>query len=281
LTSGIFKDILWGKGDFMSKTFKIVLALLVLASVASTLLTVFAFLGKERESMKRILLEDKLEDALKEKKSLNEKLELTKTINEEKEKKILGMEAEIEKITLQIEEEKEKNKTATLEIAGKKREIARLEIDLGNEKREKFTISKKLEEMESDYEKLQGDVSRLKDEKVKLEKDFSALKEKSVKLDTIVVGSRGAGFPQGQVEPVGKLLRGRVLVLNRDYSFVVTDLGQDDGVEEDMVFEVRDGSNFLGKVKVDKIYDTMSSAVMLPGTHIDSIKKGNLVIESR
>ena len=72
----------------MSKTFKIVLVLLVIASVVSASLAVVAFIGKEREYMKRLLLEDKLAATLKDKRRLEKEIDSDKKAKEEIEAKI-------------------------------------------------------------------------------------------------------------------------------------------------------------------------------------------------
>jgi hypothetical protein len=48
-----------------------------------------------------------------------------------------------------------------------------------------------------------------------------------------------------------------------------------------MKFDVMDGSRFLGQAEIDKVYDTMSSAAILPGAKINDMKKGNVIVESR
>ena len=267
----------------MSKTFKIVLVLLVVFSIASAVLAVIGFIGKEREYMKRLLVEDKLAATLKDKRRLEKELNLSKKLAEETEMQIAEMEAQVEKVSLQIEEEKDRSKTASLDLDAKKKELTALKEDLENEKKEKLAISKKLKGLEFDYDKAKKDISKLKNEKIRLEKDHSDLKEKSVDLDTIVVSPPEGVVSKNVIQaPKEKdLLSGRVLVVNKDYAFVVTDLGQDDGIEKGMVLELRDGSEFLGRAEVDKVYDSMSSASMLPGSNINNIKKGNLVIESR
>jgi len=265
----------------MSKTFKIVLILLVVASVASAVLAVFSYIGKEREYMKRIMLEDKLATMLKDKRQLEKEVKVAKEAQEEAEEKLAEIETAVKKLSLQIEEEKDKSKEAVLDLAAKKKELAALKEDLENEKKEKLAISKKLAELKFDYENVNREVLKLEKEKSRLEDKLSDLKESSVDLDTIVVSSSAKAAQSEQKPMEAPLLRGRVLVVNRDYSFVVTDLGKDDGVQKGMVFEIKDVMNFLGRAEVDKVYETMSSASMLPGADINNIKKGNLVIESR
>jgi len=244
----------------MPKTFKILLILLVVVTISSAGLTIAAFIGKNREYTKRVLLEDKLAATLKDKRRLeNEKKEI--------QLRIVDIEAKMEEVSSQVREEKNKNRLMSDDLSAREREIARLKEGLEKEKKERRNISKRLEDLKLDYEKVRTESSRIRNEKVRLEKRLFDLKERSVDLDTIVVRP---------TEP----LRGTVLVVNRDYSFVVTDLGKDDGIKKGMIFEIRDGTRFLGTAEIDRIYDTMSSATLMPDGKINSVKKGNFIIES-
>ena len=71
------------------------------------------------------------------------------------------------------------------------------------------------------------------------------------------------------------------MVVNKEYSFIVTDIGQDQNIQKGMKFDVMDGPKFLGQAEIDKVYDTMSSAAILPGGKINDMKKGNVIVESR
>ena len=257
-----------------------VLILLIVASMTSAVLAVFAYIGKEREYMKRLLLEDKLAATLKDKRRLEKEIDVNKKAKEEAERRVKEIETKAEKLSLQMGKEKDKTKVLLLNLASRKEEVIKLKDNLDKEEKEKLAISKKLEELQIDYDTARRNITKLKSEKIRLEKDLSQLKESSVKLDKIVVKpTQTTAVSETLASPKG-LLRGRVLVVNRDYSFIVVDLGKNDGIKKGIVFEVRDGTDFLGKAEVDKIYDTMSSATLLPGSSIDNIKKGNIVIES-
>jgi len=264
----------------MSKTFKIVLVLLVVASIASAGLAVFAFIGKEREYTKRVLLEDKLAATLKDKRRLEKEIDSNKKAKEEAETKMTELQEKIDDFSEKIENEKDKAKAATKDLTAKKKEVDELKDELEKERKEKLSISKKLEGLEFDYEKAKASLTRLKSEKKKLQNKISDLKESSVDLDKIVVNPSPASALSATKEPVKELLRGAVLVVNKEYSFVVTDLGQDNGIENGMKFEVRDGTELLGVAEINKVYDTMSSATVLPGGNINRMKKGNFIIES-
>lgn len=271
----------------MPKIFKIVLILLVLTSIVSGALAVVAYMGKEREYMKRLLVEDKLAVTLKEKGKIEKELDAVTITKEALEVKVAKIQEEADNLSAQIEKEKQKNETILVDVESKKKELEKAKMDLDTERKEKLSISKRLEEIQLDYDKVKLEVTRLKNEETNLQKKIADLEEKtrSINLDKIVVNTVDANAPAPAYTKPGQSakspLQGKVLVVNKDYSFIVTDLGQDKGVQKGMVLEVREGGAVLGKAEIDKVYDTMSSATILSGGRINDMKKGNVVIESR
>ena len=97
----------------MSKTFKIVLILLIVASVASAAIAVIGFMGKEREYMRRIVVEDKLAGVLKEKRNLEKDLETAKASKEQTEAKILKMEEKLKDVSSQLDIVEQKSESCS------------------------------------------------------------------------------------------------------------------------------------------------------------------------
>jgi chromosome segregation ATPase len=263
----------------MSKTFKIILILLVVASVGFASMAIIGFMGKEREYMKRLFVEDKLAVTLKDKKNLEQALETAKSAKEQSEAKVVKMEEKFKELSSQLDAAKQKSEYSATELDAKKTELAKIKTDLDNEKKEKLTISKKLEGLQADYDKAKKESLKLADEKIYLEKKIVELQEKqSVNLDKIVVNSNeDASVSQAP----NQTMQGKVLVVNKEYNFIVTDIGQDKNIQKGVKFDVMDGAKFLGQAEIDKVYDTMSSATILPGAKINDMKKGNVIIESR
>lgn len=265
----------------MSKTFKIVLVLLVVASVAFAAIAVIGFMGKEREYMKRLVVEDKLAATLKEKRNLEKALETAKSYKEQAEAKIVKMEDKYKEISSQFDDMKQKSESSVSELEAKIAELTKIKVDLDNEKKEKLIISKKLDSLQDDYDKAKREASRLAGEKADLEKRIADLREKeSVNLDKIVVNTN-EDSDNAHVHALKQAMQGKVLVVNKEYSFIVTDIGQDKNIQKGAKFDVMDGAKFLGQAEIDKVYDTMSSATVLPGAKINDMKKGNVIIESR
>jgi len=259
---------------------KAILVVLIIVSVASITMAVIGFIGKEREYAKRLVVEDKFALALKEKKSIEKELAEVKSAKELIEVGIAKLENEAKELSSQFEEAKQKSESLSAKLDASKVELARVRIDLDSEKKEKIAISKKLDSLQFEYENIKNEASRLAKEKMDLEKGIAESSEKQpIKLDTIVVSPNNKDKAASQ--PLKPVMQGQVLVVNKEYGFIVTDIGLDKNIQKGIKFDVMDGSRFLGQAQIDKVYDTMSSATVLPGGKINDMKKGNVIVEIR
>ena len=73
-------------------------------------------------------------------------------------------------------------------------------------------------------------------------------------------------------------LEGKVLVINRDYSFVVINLGSKDGVNVGDVFSIYHNNKYIGDVKVEKVHDSMAAAGFVSSDIKDKINEGDQVV---
>ena len=72
-------------------------------------------------------------------------------------------------------------------------------------------------------------------------------------------------------------LTGSVLLYNTEYDFVIIDIGKDDHVRIGAVFQVYDEGDRVGKIRVEKVYDRMSAAVVIERVGDGNIPKRSLV----
>ena len=70
---------------------------------------------------------------------------------------------------------------------------------------------------------------------------------------------------------------GQVVVVNREYDFIVMNLGKNHGLSVGQEFQIVRGAEVLGKVKVEKVYDELSAATILPESQKDRIREGDTV----
>jgi len=135
--------------------------------------------------------------------------------------------------------------------------------------------------------------------KAELETKIKELEEKAkpVELGKIVVTPETAAAPaqnQNVIEPLeavqtvqeqkintvtaGKA-EGKVLVVNKEFSFLVINLGSKDGVKEGDEFEVYHNDTNLGVTKVEKVHDYMSSLGFASAAIKDQASVGDKVVK--
>ena len=68
---------------------------------------------------------------------------------------------------------------------------------------------------------------------------------------------------------------GQVVVVNREYDFIVMNLGKNHGLSVGQEFKVVRGNEVLGRVKVEKVYDELAAAAILPESQKDNIREGD------
>ncbi len=78
-------------------------------------------------------------------------------------------------------------------------------------------------------------------------------------------------------ETSSMLSDGRVVVVNREYDFIVMNLGKNQGIAIGQELQIVRDHSVLGKVKVEKVYDELSAATILPESQKESIREGDLV----
>ena len=65
--------------------------------------------------------------------------------------------------------------------------------------------------------------------------------------------------------------------MNREYDFIVMDLGRNHGVSIGQECKISRGDEVLGTVKVEKVYDELSAAAILPNSKKDRIREHDAV----
>lgn len=150
-----------------------------------------------------------------------------------------------------------------------------LQNDLNKELSSKNNLQIQLNEKNKQMSVLQQQYDKLLEEKKNLEQQ-----SKASETEVPIVAKEAAEIsPAPGEETSSKLLEGEVLVINKDYNFIVINIGRKSGVAEGDSFTIMNDSKVIGKAVVQKIYDTMSSANLSAETDIANISKGNKVIK--
>lgn len=171
--------------------------------------------------------------------------------------------------------------TLSRAVEDRQKEIDRLSKDLTQSRSERETLASQLKDLTSERDEMQGKLADLEKAKGELESKVTELSQQpTVELEKVVVGSsQGGGGTAASPASVGAtaVTDGQVVVVNREYDFIVMNLGKKQGLSVGQEFQVVRGTEVLGKVKVEKIYDELSAAAILPESRKDSIREGDTV----
>lgn len=145
--------------------------------------------------------------------------------------------------------------------------------DLQGEKTNRAKSEEDLSKVREDYQKLSQELEILQQKYSDLEQGFQPLESAperlrtEVELPPVVVSS----------EPRQK---GKVLVVNRDFNFIVVDMGYQDKLDKGAFLALTRGGKPVARVQADKIYDQFSACTITEESKSNPIQEGDLVAKS-
>ncbi|MBI4342899.1 MAG: hypothetical protein HY599_05995 [Candidatus Omnitrophica bacterium] len=264
----------------------------VLAALAMGVAAVAIYLQmQERE--KRIARERELQLTLAENDSLKSHLQETEQAKAKTEEELTRAKKDLSQSKEELTKAVEAQELLTKSIEDREREINRLTKDLTQAKDEAGRVASQLTGLQRERDDVKRQVADLERAKNQLESKVLELSsaqqqtaaQPTVELDKIFVTNTpppdGSPVASGTVVPVTASSSagsaGQVVVVNREYDFVVMNLGKNHGLSIGQEFQVVRGTQVLGKVKVEKVYDELSAAAILPDSQKNSIREGDAV----
>lgn len=264
------------EGKILTPLLGVVAVFAMVAAGYSTVLSI-----QERE--KRQVKERELHLAVAENDDLKGRLEETQSAKSKVEDELSRVRRELASSQEELAKAVEAQESLSRSIEDREREIGRLGKDLEQAKAESQKVVTQLADLQSEREALKKELVELEQAKGELETKVMELAERpTVELEKVMVGGEG-GAPEGAGATVvnamtttGTAARdGRVMIINRDYDFIVMSLGKNHGVSVGQEFQVVRGDEVLGKVKVEQVYDDISAAALMPGSKKDAIRAGD------
>lgn len=254
----MFKDIF--------KEIKPITVILIVISVACIALGALSFIMFNSERREKITLRNELAEVMKQRKKLSLEIEELKLIKADMEIEVGELESETKILFDNYEKEKSQNDVVRLEVTRKTEALEELESKLGSAVGEKEALQKTLESEKTKYAELKERVDKLVEVKNVLEEKVrSIINKQGIELERIVVKAEGE-------------LEGRVLVVNREYNFVVVDVGVKDDIELGDFLTIFRNGKYVGEAQIEKIYDTMSAATIVKETKLKAIMVDDNVI---
>jgi len=235
----------------MFKTIRSVTVIFVVISVIFISSSAALFIMFYKERVEKITLQSELAQIMKERKKLSLEVEELKLIKGDLEIKVSKLEEQAKTLTEDYEKEKSRNDVARLKLNKKEEDLKGVNDRLESIMSEKAKLQAILDEEKTKYSQLKERVDKLVEVKDVLEEKVrDIINKQGIELERIVVKAEGE-------------LEGRVLVVNRDYGFIVVNVGSRDDIAIGDTLTVFRGGKFVGEAQVEKIYDTMSAATIV------------------
>jgi predicted RNase H-like nuclease (RuvC/YqgF family) len=241
--------------------------LLVIGFLGAAVTAANFYIGKNDEQAKRVWAEGQIEIFKKQVVSLEQERDELAKSKASLEEQTADLTKQAKAVADQLAQEKRAREALTTELAQLRKDSTGLRGQLEDERSEKEALTEDLAKAKQSYQALSNELTTLRQAKEALEKRVKEMlaaraKEAEQIVVTAPAGAGGGAAAAGAPKPAGGL-QGKVLVVNREYDFVVINLGSKDAVKKGTRFAVSRGDKQIMSIEVDKLYDNMSAANML------------------
>jgi len=265
------------------------IVILVVLIIAVLSLAGGGFYLYQQERAKNLQLQDQIEE-------ISTKQRITETKLKESEKLISDLQLKLKDASSQIDilnTGLQQEKTARQEALAK---MDQLRMDLEQQKKSRSDLETKLNQAQTDVRKTQAQLRELESQRVELETKVKNLETESqgvelgkieVVPEAVVSKAKTKRIPapsptvtekKEKAAPAISAVEGKVLVINKDYNFVVMNLGSKDGIKIGNTFAIYHNNKYVGDVKVEKVHDSMAAAGVISGD-INKVSEGDKIVQ--
>lgn len=230
----------------------------------------------QKERLKAMDLATKVQELTEKERITEAKLEESKKVVNELQAKLQDARDQADKANVELQQEKSSRQQAMSKVD-------QLTAELKQSSDIKASLEKKAAQAEVEAKKAQEKLKELQAAKDQLEARLKQMTASpgGVELGNIVVspGTPGNAAANAVPRAAPGFLEGKVLVINKDYNFVVINLGAKEGVGIGNVFSVYKDSRYIGDVKVEKVHESMAAAGFVGEDIKSKISEGDRVVQ--
>lgn len=253
---------------------------------------VYLYMGLDAEQTKRIWTEGQLEKVTQAKEELQKERDELTQAKQALEGQLADAATQAKTISEQLAQEKRARETVASELSRVSKESSQLKSQLQGERQEKEGMSQDLAKAKQRYQALSAELTTLRQAKEALEKRVKEmLAARSQEAERIVVTprpgqeiatGRGGELPAGTAKSGiassnNKSMEGKVLVVNREFNFVVVNLGSKDGIKTGTSLSIVKSGKTIGRADVERVYENMCAATVLQEEQKGKIQEGDQV----
>ena len=272
----------WLRRSQAGKMLTPLLGVLVVLAMGVAAFAIYMLIQKGEQLQ---VVQRNLQLAESENNDLKNRIETVQQAKTRLEEDLAGTQRELVQSKEELAKSLKSQEILTRSVEDREQEIARLTKDLQQAQNESSRVSGQITKLQSERDEAKRQLADAERAKSDLEAKLMGPEQPTVELDKVMVSggtSTDLSASSGVVMPIstasiGAQADGQVVVINREYDFIVMNLGKNHGVSVGQEFQVARGGEVLGRVKVEKVYDELSAAAILPDSKKNSMKEGDSV----
>lgn len=277
---------------------KIILPVLVVLIIISLALAAVSFYLYQKEHAQNIQLQEQITELDSRQRITEGKLGDTKKLASELELKLQESNAKVDSLIKEMLQKK-------AELTETANKLEQFKSDLEQQKSLRQDLENRLQAAQDEGKQVKEQLKIIQKQKTELEDKIKNMESGSggVELGKVVV----AGEPvvidntaRGKIKaanakinaaalkaektdqktqiPSPGILEGKVMIVNKEFNFVVINLGSKDKVEVGDEFRVSRDGKYIGDLKVEKVHESMSAAGFIPELK-DLIKENDKITQ--
>ncbi len=254
---------------------KIIVVLLVIVSLLSASIAGVFLVMRGEERARRVVVEEGLQQALVQQRILQSTVEESVTTRRALEHDLVDIRRKALLLTQEVASLEQAHAQGTAQVDEYRERLAVIEAELNSERQVQEALRARLNETEIERVRLEEQLAAVTMTQRQYARPLAqGLQEDTlpheVPLGTVVVDPRPSS---------GKLLTGRVLVVNREFAFVVVDVGASEEVEVGDLLGIYRHEQLLARAQVEEVHETVSVARLLPPFDEGELHQGYIVRE--
>lgn len=262
----------------MNRAGKLLVPILGVLTALAVGMAGVAIVLQMQERDKRLAKEQELTLVLAERETLKSQLAEVQDSKRRTEEEISKLRQELSDSQEEIAKVTRAQEELSRSVEDRQKELDRIAKDLDQTRQERQKLLSQLDDLSSERDGLKVQLADLERAKGDLETKVMELAgSPTVELEKVMVSGQAPASAAMAPVPVGAASAGQIVVVNREYDFIVMNLGRNQGLNVGQEFQVSRDSQVLGTVKVEKVYDELSAAAILPNSKKDSIREGDQV----
>jgi len=206
-----------------------------------------------------------IETQLRKEAELN--LKVVKKENSKLKHKLEELNNQLEKTSIELQDKIAENERLQNDVQELSASLSKVENELALLKQERDVLLQRLDTQSKEIHRLPEKISVLKKEKKRLfaekEEIFTptkaSIRKKEVKLKKVEVPSVSQGQQmQSSSQEISTQLSAEIMAYNQEYKFIVLNIGEKDGIQSGMIYDVSTKGRKIARIKSDRVYESMS-----------------------